>query len=56
MGENMKKHLITKSIREGGQMESCYSCGKTEAEFVLDDRNLCSKCYKQEKLYATPMI
>jgi len=32
--------------------KKCYSCGKNEQEYVLDDRPLCCECYQREKKLA----
>lgn len=31
------------------ESESCYSCGKKNPEYQLDDRPLCGECYQREK-------
>ncbi len=30
----------------------CYSCGKNEPEYLLDDRPLCCDCYNREKKHS----
>ncbi len=33
-------------------MQRCDQCGENQAEYSIDDRQLCCKCYRQEEKLA----